>query len=127
MKKSFHNVVGRAIITVATGLSALVLSSSLVMAGNANPQSGYESLFDNITDKGANNGRCNAIGVLASIVCDTTGDVHPSLGPITEACGAIGITVETYCDPDPTTTTTTTSAATTSTAATTTTEPVPND
>ena len=98
MKKSFHSVVGRAIITVATGLSALVLSSSLVMAGNANPQTGYESLYDNITDKGANNGRCNAIGILASLVCDTTGQVVPDVGPITEACGALGITVETNCD-----------------------------
>ena len=101
MKKSFHSVVGRAIITVATGLSALVLSSSLVMAGNANPQTGYDSLYDNILEKGANNGRCNAIGVLGSLICDTTGGLHPGIGQITEACGALGITVETNCDTSP--------------------------
>jgi len=103
MKKSFHSVVGRAIITVATGLTALILSNSMVIAGNANPQTGYLSLYDNILEKGPNIGRCNAIGVLGSLICETTSELLPDATRIINECRSLGIGIEIpdYCLEDP--------------------------
>jgi hypothetical protein len=101
MKQSCNTKRGRTIFAVATVLSALAFSSSLAMAGDSGAQVGYNSLHDNILDKGANNGRCNAIAVISSLICDAAPypyqTVSPSLLPIIEACEGVGVPLQTSC------------------------------
>jgi hypothetical protein len=81
----------------AIGLAAFLLCDlPITQAGNADPQTGYNSLYDNILEKGANNGRCNAIGALGSVICGSTADqLVPPINPvITELCEAVGVIIE---------------------------------
>ena len=77
-------------------LASLLFGLTPVQAGNADPQTGYNSLYDNILEKGVNNGRCNAIGALGGVICGSTGtELVPPINPvITDLCEAIGVVIE---------------------------------
>ena len=78
----------RKIICIA-GLAAMLVGGvSQVQAGKADPQKGYESLYYNIDEKGANIGRCNAIGILAEMICQSTGKLDPFINTssVSEQC-----------------------------------------
>jgi hypothetical protein len=42
-------------------------------------------------DKGANHGRCNAVGILAAKVCEAQGELSPPIELVMEACGMLGV------------------------------------
>jgi len=71
--------------------SAMVVGASAVNAAPPNPVNGYTSVHDNILDKGANHGRCNAVGVLAAKVCNLNGALVPAIELVVDACGSVGV------------------------------------
>lgn len=94
--KSILSFAARLLVCFLIGLTP-------VLAGKADPQTGYNSLYDIIMDveKGPNNGRCNAIGALGTLICNTTGNLMPDIRPVTERCATLGITIDVpeYCIP----------------------------
>jgi len=79
------------------GIGAVVITGmSVVYAGPANPIDGYISVHDNIVDKGANYGRCNALGSLAAKVCTAEGVLIPAIQSGTvDQCHAMGVDLAT--------------------------------
>ena len=72
--------------------SAMFAGASIVHAAPPNPVNGYTSVHDNILDKGANFGRCNALGVLAAKVCNLNGALVPVIGQtLLSDCGYVGV------------------------------------
>lgn len=75
---------------------ALAGASSIALAKGPNPLQGYISVWNNLTEKGANHGRCNAIGILGDALLMNTGSV-PVLVPsdLAEDCADIGVELST--------------------------------
>lgn len=71
--------------------SVMFAGTSAVHAAPPNPANGYTSVHDNIMDKGANFGRCNAVGVLAAKVCNLNGALVPAIGLVMNECSAVGV------------------------------------
>jgi hypothetical protein len=73
--------------------SGMFAGTSAVHADPANATNGYTSVHDNITDpdKGANFGRCNAVGGLAAKVCTAQGTLAPPIELVIDACNAVGV------------------------------------
>ena len=48
-------------------------------------------MHDNILDKGANFGRCNAVGILAGKVCNAAGTLVPAIELVIPQCQSVGV------------------------------------
>lgn len=81
----------RKLFAAATLVSIMFAGASAVHAAPANATNGYTSVHDNITDKGANFGRCNALGVLAAEVCTLNGALVPAMELVLDQCNAAGV------------------------------------
>jgi len=80
------------LFAAAAFTSVMFVGASIVHAAPPNPVNGYTSVHDNILDKGANFGRCNALGVLAAKVCDLNNELVPAIGQALQSgCGEFGV------------------------------------
>jgi hypothetical protein len=79
---------------ISSTILALVIAGlpTVALAKGPNPLQGYISVWNNLAEKGANYGRCNAVGILGDALVMTTGTV-PVLVPASLAtdCADLGI------------------------------------
>jgi len=77
---------------VAAALTSVMFAgTSAVHADPAQCDQWLYSVHDNIMDKGANFGRCNALGVLAAEACNLSGALVPAMGLVLDQCSAVGV------------------------------------
>jgi len=82
------------LFTAAAIAGVVFALTATAHAAPPNPSNGYSSVHDNILDKGANHGRCNAVGVLAGKVCDNEGALVPAIELVMPLCLSVGVDLD---------------------------------